>query len=181
MKQYKDTPINVTSRRLSTLVAVLIILGLLLAVGVISTCRAEGLANTVSLAAGANGVWFDGVDAPGPNLEASGNGAMSLSPHLSLVGSINWGLTATYLRSAVGFRVTVTDVDNPNFSCGLGIQYHNASVSQLKPAEWCPDATIGYRPWPAQAPQVTLVGAGWYGMDSGRAGCSAGARWRFNI
>jgi len=168
-------------KRYQHLVFAILILGTLLALGVISTCRAGGLANTTSLAAGVNGVWFDGVDAPGPNLEASAHGAMSLSPHLSLVGSLGWGLTDTYLRSAVGFRVTVTDVDNQNFSAGIGIQYHNGSVASLKPSEWCPDVTVGLRPWPEKVPQVALVAAGWYGLESNRAGCSAGARWRFDL
>jgi hypothetical protein len=169
------------NRKWQSLVFAILILGTLLALGIITTCRAEGLANTTSLAAGINGVWFDGPDAPGPDVEASLNGAMSLSPHLSLVGSADWGLTSTYLRSTVGARVTATDVDNADFSVGLGIQYHSASVASLRPNEWCPDVALGLRPWPARWPSVALVGLGWYGLESGRAGCSVGGRWRFNL
>lgn len=168
-------------KKWQTIVAVGIIVGTLLACGIIANCRAEGLANTTSLAAGLSGVWYDGLDAPGPDLEASGHGAMSLSPHLSVVGSLGFGLTESYLRSAVGIRITATDVDNPDFSVGLGIQYRNASIASLGPSEWAPDASVGLRPWPAKLPAVTLVGQGFYGLASGRAGCSAGVRYRFNI
>jgi hypothetical protein len=167
--------------RYKNLIAVLLILGTLIALGIVSFARAEGLANTTTLAAGVSGVWFDGPDAPGPNLEASGHGVMSVSPHLSLVGMAAWGLTETYLRSTVGIRVTATDVDDPNFSVGLGVQYHTASVAALQPNEWCPDVAVGLRPWPARWPAVALVGLGWYGLDSGRAGCSVGARYSFHI
>lgn len=153
----------------------------LLALGIITSARAGGLANTTSLAGGVQGVWWDGVNAPGPDVEAVANGAMSLSPHISLVGAVAFGLTDSYLRSTVGARVTATDVDNEDFSIGLGIQYHNASVSELGPNEWCPDVSLGIRPWPRQAPAVTLTGLGWYGLESGRAGCAVGAKWRFDL
>jgi hypothetical protein len=164
------------------LVAALIVLGLLFALGILTgTCRAAGLANTTTLAAGVSGVWFDGPDAPGPAVEAAGLGAMSLSPHIALVGMLGWGLTDTYLRSTVGVRVTATDVDNPNFSVGLGIQRHDASVTRLGPSEWCPDVAVGLRPYPVRWPAVTLTGLGFYGLESGRAGCSIGARWAFDL
>jgi hypothetical protein len=168
--------------RYKNIVAAVLVLGTLLGLGIIAgTCRAEGLANTTTLAAGVSGVWLDGPDAPGPNLEASGHAAMSLSPHLSLVGMAAWGLTETYLRSTVGIRVTASDVNDPNLSVGLGVQYHNASIAVLQPNEWCPDVSVGLRPWPDKWPTVTLTGLGWYGLDSGRAGCSAGVRYAFNI
>lgn len=168
-------------KKYQQLIAFLLVIGTLLALIVIGTARADGLANTTTLAAGVSGVWFDGPDAPGPNLEASGHGAMSLSPHLSLVGMAAWGMTETYLRSSVGIRVTATDVDDPNFSVGLGVQYHAASVAVLQPNEWCPDVSFGLRPWPVRWPAVALVGQGWYGLDSGRAGCSAGVRYAFRL
>jgi len=167
--------------RYRNLITAVLVLGTLIALGIVATCRAEGLANTTTVYAGLNGVWFDGVEAPGPDLEAAGLGSMSLSPHLSLVASAEWGLTNTYLRSTVGARVTATDVDDPNFSVGLGIQYHSASVATLKPSEWCPDVAVGVRPWPARWPSVLLTGLGWYGLESGRAGCSAGVRYQFHI
>jgi hypothetical protein len=167
--------------RYKTIVTALLILGTIAALGIVATCRAEGLANTTTLAAGLSGVWFDGPEAPGPNLEASGHAAMSLSPHLSLVGMLGAGLTDSYLRTTFGVRVTATDVDDPNFSVGLGIQRHDASVARLGPGEWCPDVAVGLKPWPARWPAVVLTGLGFYGLDSGRAGCSAGVRYTFAI
>ena len=147
--------------RYTKLVTAALLLGTLLALVIIGTARAEGPANTTSFGAGVAGVWFDGPEAPGPTLEATGRGAMSLSPHISLVGSAAWGLTGTYIRTTVGGRFTVSDADNPDFSVGLGVQYHSASVASLRPNEWCPDATVGLRPWPARWPAMTLTATGW--------------------
>lgn len=166
--------------RYQKLVAAVLVLGLMLALVIVGTARAQGFANTTILAAGVNGVWLDAVSDPG--LEASGNAAMSLSPHLSLVGGLSAGLgTDSYLRSTVGVRVTATDVDNPDFSVGLGIQYRNTSDPNRGPSEWCPDVSVGLKPLPMRFPSVALVGQGWYGMHSDVAGCLIGLRYNFHL
>ena len=167
--------------RYKNLLYVILAAAALLALGKVAICRADGLANTTSLYAGANGVWFDGANAPGPTLEAAGNASMSLSPHLSLVGAVGFGLTKTYVRSSGGIRVTATDVDDPNFSVGLGVQYHASSVKELGRSEWCPDVSVGLRPWPQKWPAISLTALGWYGLDSKSAGCDAGARYAFHL
>jgi hypothetical protein len=166
--------------RYQKIVAAVLVLGLVLSLVIVSTARAERFANTTTLAAGVNAVWMDAVSDPG--IEASGNAAMSLSPHLSLVGGLSTGLGSdSYLRSTVGVRVTATDVDNPDFSIGLGIQYRNTSDPDRGPSEWCPDVSVGLKPLSARLPSITLVGQGWYGLNSDVAGCLAGVRYNFHL
>jgi hypothetical protein len=158
-----------------------ILLGLALLLAIASTACAGGFANTTSLALGANGIWSDGETEPLSDFEACVNGAMSLSPHISVVGMIGTGLTEAYVRSTVGVRFTATDVDYKSFSASAGIQYHNGSTTEQGPAEWCPEAAIGLVPLPKQAPDLLLTAVGWYGLDSQRAGCAAGIRWAFHL
>jgi hypothetical protein len=132
-----------------------------------------------SLALGVNGIWADGETQPWSDVEACANGAVSLQPHISAVGSVNYGFVNAYYRSTAGVRVTATDVNNRDFSVGVGMQYHLSN--KLQPNEWCPDVAVGYRPWPKTLPAVTLTGLGWYGLDTKRAGADLGVRWRFSL
>jgi hypothetical protein len=138
-----------------------------------------------SLYAGVNGVWFqDTADVPAPfkaDIEAVGHGKISLSPHLSGVGTVAYGFSNTYFRYSAGGRVTVTDTENKNFSMGLGIEYRGASIPGLKPDEWCPGAAVGVRPWPDHWPKLIVGGEGWYGLETGRAGMALAARWQFDL
>lgn len=124
-----------------------------------------------------NGIWFDDPEAEVRNdLEAGLNARASLSPHISLVGSGVYGIRNKYFRYSAGVRVTATDVDNQAFSVGLGLQYRGSGYYELKPDEWAPDASVGWRPWP-QLPDVVLVAQGWYGIESDKAGALAGIRY----
>lgn len=130
----------------------------------------------VRFAAGANGIWFD--DSANPSdFEAGAAARASLSPHFSVVGSGYYGFAHSYLRGSAGIRVTATDVDNPDFSIGLGVQRHFSSEPALRPEEWAYDASIGYRPWPETNPKVTLIAQGGYGIDSNQASYLAGVRY----
>jgi hypothetical protein len=148
---------------------------------VTTTATAGGFANTTSLALGANGVWSDGATERVSDVEACVNGAMSLSPHISGVGSVNYGFLNNAYRSTAGVRITATDVNNRDFSVGIGVQYHLYNGSELKPNEWCPDVAVGFRPWPKTVPAFTLTGLAWYGLDSNNPGADIGIRWRFNL
>jgi hypothetical protein len=157
-----------------------ILLGIVLLLAIASTACAGGFANTTTLAAGANLVQFDDP-AISPGYEGCVNGAISLSPHLSGVGSVNYGFRNHYWRSTAGVRVTATDVDNMDFSVGLGIQYHSCNWLGLEPNEWCPDVAVGFRPLPNDLPGLTLTGLGWYGLDTKKAAADVGIRWAFNL
>lgn len=132
----------------------------------------------VNLYAGANGVWFDD-DARPSDLELGGNVAASLQPNIAAVGAAYFGVDHSYLRGSLGVRVTATDVDNPLFSIGLGIQYQASSEPELRPEEWCPDASIGWRPWPTQKDWI-VVGQAAYGLDSNNAYLVAGIRYNIH-
>jgi len=130
---------------------------------------------------GANGAWFVDANPYQADFEPTAALSASLSPHISLVGSAAWGVCNSYLRGGAGARVTVTDVDNPDFSVGTGIQYRIASKAALRPNEWAVDVSMGYRPLPDQYPALSLVAQGWYGLDTHRAGAAVGLRWRIAL
>ena len=143
-----------------------------------SSVQAADLSDVVRFYAGVNGAWFDGGDAAFPaDVELGGNGRASLSPHLSAVGSAYYGFDHSYARWSVGGRITATDVDDPNFSVGLGLQYHGASQNDLGPQEWAPDASFGWRPSPASLPRLLVVGQGAYGLTSEKVRAILGLRW----
>lgn len=148
----------------------------------IGQARAADLSEVVKFAAGVNGAWWDGPGTAFPaDVEAGGLARASLSPHLSAVGSAWYGFDHSYLRSAVGARATVTDVDDPNFSVGLGIQYHMASESELRPNEWAADASFGWVPSPTKWPNLIVAGTGSYGLRSSKAWATLGLRYAFNL
>jgi hypothetical protein len=143
--------------------------------------HAATLSEVVDLRAGANAIFFGDADPWNADAEAALNGSASLSPHITLVGSIDYGFSHAYFRSTGGARITATDVDDPNFSIGLGIQYHTASVAELRPDEWCPEIAVGWRPWPASYPRLSLTALGWYGLETNRSRADVGVRYRFNF
>jgi hypothetical protein len=130
---------------------------------------------------GANGAWFTNADPYQGDLELTGNLSASLSPHISAVGGMAWGTCNSYLRGSAGVRITATDVNDQDFSIAVGAQYRIASKEELRPNEWATDVSIGYRPFPVDWPRLTLIGQGWYGLTSQKAGALVGARWRFPL
>ena len=125
---------------------------------------------------GANGIWYDDQAEPA-DFEAGGSGSLSLQPHISLVGSGWYGFSHSYFRAAAGVRVTATDVDDSNFSVGIGIQYHASTEPTIRPEEWCPDASIGWKPWPTDQPKLIVIAQGAYGLTSNQAQAMAGLRY----
>lgn len=136
---------------------------------------AQAQAKVFGLALAANGVWFDDDTSPA-DFELGAAVKASLSPHISAVGDLAYGVDHSYIRGAAGVRVTATDVDNKNFSVGLGIQYHVCNKEELRPEEWAPDATVGWRPWP-NVPEVVLIARGQYGLTSNEALALVGVRY----
>lgn len=129
--------------------------------------------------AGLNGVWFDSQeDIKYPSdLEGGAVIRASLSKHISAVGSTFYGFDKAYVRAALGARVTAVNADSPDLSVGLGIQYHVSNDESVRPQEWAPDASVGWRAWPSQAPNLVLVAQGSYGLESQQAQVLAGIRY----
>lgn len=161
--------------------AALFMLAALIALAVLAFPAAASTNGVVAAHVGANGVWFVDADPYQADVEAAGTLSASLSPHVSLVGGAEWGVCNSYVRGQAGARITVTDVNDPNFSIGVGAQYRMASKAVLRPNEWAADVSLGYRPFPVEYPRLSLVAQGWYGFDTHRAGALVGARWRFPI
>jgi hypothetical protein len=126
---------------------------------------------------GANGLWYDSqelVRFPS-DFELGANLRASLSPHISAVAAGYRGVNHEYWRGSAGLRFTVTDVNNPNLSLGLGGQYHFSDDHSVRPEEFAPDVSLGWVPWPTQ-PRVVLVGQAGYGLQSQQAWALAGLR-----
>lgn len=154
-----------------------------LAVMVASSAFGSTLSDAVRVWPGVQGAWFDGGEATAfPNdFEAGGVVSASLSPHISIVGSTFYGFSEEYLRYAIGPRITVTDVENKDFSIGLGISWNGSGADFLGEPEWCPDASVGWVPLPAKMPKVVLVGQGSYGLDSNTSRVTLGVRYKLNL
>lgn len=126
---------------------------------------------------GANGVWYHGDRELPADFELGGTASLSLSPHISGVGGAFYGLNHSYVRGSFGARFTLTDVQDPNFSIGAGIQYHASSEPRIRPEEWCPDVAVGWKPYPLTMPRIVVGAAGWYGLSSDQAGAYAAVRY----
>ena len=139
-------------------------------------------AKVFGAAVAAQGVWFasDSTARRG-DAEAGLSARASLSPHISLVGSGFYGGRGQYVRYAGGVRVTATDAQDADFSIGIGYQYRGSSDARLKPDEWGPDVTLGWRPWPGVYPNLLLNLHSWYGIGSGAGAVSVGIRYALPI
>ena len=82
------------------------------------------------------------------------------------------------MQDASGLRFAMTDAKNPNFGISLGIQRHLSSEPALRPEEFAPDVSIGWRPWPT-SPRVSLNAISTYGLDSNLATVAVGVRYKF--
>lgn len=152
--------------------------GLLFAlVGALVVAPVAQAADVVAIHAGANLISFDGAANLPTDFELGATGRASLSPHLSLVGSGWFGFDGSYLRGTGGVRVTATDVENPDFSVGLGMEYWASSEADIRPQEWVATASLGYRPWPESMPKLVLGVQGGYGIESDQAHVLAAVRY----
>ena len=82
--------------------------------------------------------------------------------------SVAYGFSNSYVRGDGGFRLTATDVDNPDFNVYLGMRYRTGSKDAVRPAEWAPDAGFGWKPNPKQWPNIVLGADAGYGLQSNR-------------
>ena len=126
---------------------------------------------------GVNGLWYEGIDKFPPDFELGLNGRASLSPHLSVVAAAFYGIGEAYSRGSAGIRVTATDALDPDFSVGFGIQRHASDDPGIRPEEWAPDASVGWRPWPVLMPHLVVGAQGSYGLTSNQASVLVAARY----
>lgn len=167
-----------TARSVSRLaLAVVLLLGMLLAWPA-TPARAAG--PDFYGAAGVNGAWLTGTDAAWPaDFEAHGIIWTSLTPHIDLYGSLQYGFSNSYLRGIGGAKVTATDVNDPNFSLYLLAGYRGGSVDALQPSEWATGAGFGWRPSPENWPRFLIAGEASLGMESNLVIVHAGPRVYF--
>lgn len=141
---------------------------------------ADGIVD--KLYVGAGGAWLDGNSSAFPaDVEAHGGVSSSLSPHLSVIGGLDYGFTHSYFRYQGGARVTATDVENQDFNSFLGLVYRGASKPEITPNEWAPDAGFGWRAFKKEWPRVLLTGEASYGLTSKSVIASLRAVYAFPI
>ena len=144
-------------------------------------CDGADLSDVVRVYVGGNGTWIDGPATAFPSdFEGGGRAVASLSPHISVGSDVYYGFRNTYIRWSVGPRITVTDVDNRNFSVGLGASYHGGSEASVLPEEWVADASFGWRIAPS-VPRLIVVGQGGYGFTTSKARGILGLRWQLPL
>jgi len=129
--------------------------------------HAANLWQSVSVGIGAQGAWFSGGDDQEDmgDIEATGRGALSITPHVSVVGGAAYGFSNSYLRSSLGVRLTATDVNDQDFSVGIGVARHFRSEPGPLD-EWCAEAGLGWKPLTSSS--VLLTASSAVGLDSGR-------------
>lgn len=154
--------------------AVLALLVTILAVLLWAPAARADTEPVLKLYAGANGVWYDGPNGFPSDYEAVLAPRISLTPHLSLVGSAAYGFIHQYTRGGGGARVTITDVNDPNFSIGLGGEYQVSNDHSLRPEEWTSTVNIAWKPW---AGKLIIGAQGAYGFDSDKAWATVAARY----
>jgi len=151
-------------------------------------CRpahAASVWEALSFSVGGQGRWLDGGGLPSDrSFEGAGNGALSLTPHVSVTGGISYGFDDSYVRSHVDARVTATDAADPGFNVwvGAGRYFAKHDSDGLDEAAgkagigWAPfrDANGNIRPW--------ILGAtAAYGLDSDRRQITVSAVYSFKI
>jgi hypothetical protein len=120
-----------------------------------------------SIGVGLQGRWLDQGDTEtNSDLEAAGNGAFSLTPHVSVTGGVAFGFQGSYFREQADVRITATDVNDPNFNIWLGAGRYWSKDLNDGLDEWAGKAGIGYR-LPTTAPLIVGATAA-YGFDTER-------------
>jgi hypothetical protein len=130
-------------------------------------CDGASVWDAVSLGVGGGGVWVGEGGVPGfRDAEAVARGAVSITPHVSLVAGASYGVDRSYVRGSGGFRLTATDVNNPDFGIGVGVSRHWTSEDGSGMDEAAAEAAIGWKPLPGAS--FLLTGLAAYGIDTGR-------------
>lgn len=133
-----------------------------------------------SLGVGGQGVWVDSGNFPAfRDAEAIVRASVGITPHVNIVGGVSYGVDKSYLRGSGGVRLTATDVNDPNFSIGIGISRHYVSEPGAGMDEAAGEAAIGWRPFPSS--NVILTGLAAIGLDTGRRVFSAGLVWAVTV
>ena len=144
----------------------------------VDDCDGATIWQSASVGIGGQGVWVDEGGVPGfRDMEAIGRAALSVTPHVSLVGGISYGVDRAYVRGSGGVRLTVTDAENPDFGIGVGVSRHYVSEPESGLDEAAAEAAIGWKPFPTSPFIVT--GLATYGLDTNRRVFTVGLVWPF--
>lgn len=136
-------------------------------------CDGASVWQAASVGIGGQGVWVDEGGAPAfRDIEAIGRASISLTPHVSVVGGVSYGVDQSYVRGSGGVRLTATDVDNRDFSIGVGVSRHYVSEAGSGLDEAAAEGSIGWKPLTNSRVLVTALAC--VGLDTGRRIFSVG-------
>lgn len=127
--------------------------------------------------AGANAVWFDDSAKPA-DVELGLTSAASLYHPISLVGSAFVGIDKQYVSGSGGVRFSLSDSAAYAASVALSAERQFSNKKELRPNEWVGKASVGFRPWPKETPQVVLGFQTSYGFTSNTFNYLAAFRYR---
>lgn len=103
----------------------------------------------VSLSVGLQERWLTDSQPPasdGRQLEAAGNAALGLTPHVTVTGGLAVGLQDSYVRGHADARIVATDAKDPDFAVWLGAgRYFSKHVADGLD-EWAAKAGLGWHP-----------------------------------
>jgi hypothetical protein len=157
--------------------SILMVLGMAL---IANGATAASIWQAASLGVGGQGVWVDAGNFPAfRDAEAIARASIGITPHVNIVGGVSYGVDKSYLRGSGGVRLTATDVNDPNFSIGIGISRHYASEPGAGLDEAAGEASIGWKPFASS--KVLLTGLAAVGLDTGRRVFSAGVVWPITL
>lgn len=109
-----------------------------------SLASASTFADAIGLGGGVQVSWFDQAKVA-YDTEAGVKAALSLTPHISGVGSGYYGFGQSYGRGEAGLRFTVTDIADPKFSVGIGLERQWYSRVSMGADEWVGDVSVGWK------------------------------------
>jgi hypothetical protein len=136
--------------------------------------------NAVSVSVGGQGRWLDqGTATPSRDFEAAANGALSLTPHVSVTAGVAYGIDGQYVRGQTDARLTATDANDPNFNVWLGGGWYFSKHESDGLNEPAAKAGLGWR-FLRDRPFVLGATAA-YGLDTGRRCVTISAVYAFKI
>lgn len=147
-----------------------------------TNAHAASLWNQASVAAGLQERWLTNSALPKDDtsqLEAIGNAALTLTPHVSVTGGLAYGFSDAYVRGQVDARITATDVNDPGFNVWMGAGRYFSKHQSDGLDEWAAKAGVGWKPV-LRYPFIVGLSAA-YGLDSGRRQVTVSAVYPFKL
>lgn len=112
------------------------------------------------------------------DVEVGLTSAANLYHPISVVASGFVGVDKQYVYGSIGPRIALSDSTAHSYGTAISFERQFSSDETFKQNEWVAKASVAFRPWPTETPQVVLGAQGFYGISSNTAGVSAALRYQ---